>query len=112
MCLIQLEKAAPKRDRIFYKVVHKKSRRTFVRRVKYLPGYTYEAVGNATPIIDPILNRVLYTSGVIHLHTTRKAAECNRCSYEMIIRCKCKPKDFVAWGTEDDVCYRRVTILD
>lgn len=112
MCLVQLEKAAPKRDRIFYKVVHKKSRRTFIRNVEYLPGYTYEAVGNATPIIDPILNQVLYTSGVIHLYTTLKAAKYDRSLDELVIRCKCEPKDFVAWGTEDDVCCRRVTILD
>ncbi len=134
MCLYpNFEKDAPTRTKVFYKVVTARGRYTEYYPTKYPVGEVIVAkprdlAGHYRDlVVDRRLrwNHVVY-GGAIHLYATKKRAD-NAVNYRetlrriygkrnnpilMVVRCRCRPRHFIAWGFDGDVAYTQVEVLD
>lgn len=134
MCLrVKNGAPRPRNIRIFYKLVNAVTRETNYFPTIYSKGDIVCArpFDKAKALVGRRRNAEFrqwedIKDGAIHLWTSRLGADMHlkirlqsifaglrdHSSMLMVVRCRCRPEDFIAWGFDDDVAYSKVEVLD
>lgn len=118
MCLFLSGEAPPTEEQVYFKIVRKLDRHApYHPHVPYTKGAVVAAAGE-----KQFLDWGKYKSlegGAIHVFTNPNLAQENCKILNMyqgydveIIRVRCRPEDFVAYGTYDEAAYSKVEVLD
>lgn len=117
MCLnANCNQLKPTEDKVYYKVVTRKDRRSPYHSEEYPVGKTVKAVG----IPDWDCNLYLH-GGAIHVFTDDRFASvqgstdsrsCVGNSYWLLIKVLCRKEHFIAIGRCYDAAYSQVEVLD
>lgn len=129
MCLYVVFKPSPTEEMVFYKIVGAEDRLGpwFPKASKH---YTPGAVVRADPVLGDIIQPVkecdksgesefAVYGGAIHVYSSPVSAGMDvrvrlwhRAQQFKVIKVKCKPEHFVAWGFFNEAAYTEVEVLD